>query len=204
MRSTVESAVTDQVDAAYILNETDGMPFEAAEGGALARVPGVNTASHVRVDKALVAGEEKDVTGGDPATIARFYRFKWSDGSDEAVAQLGADGALVTQTYAEDQDLSSSEASTTRPRSSRCSARSASAGRRSTRRSRSRRTGSPSSTPGRTPTRRPSAAAADFSDASVHTGAAFTVVAILAGLAAAIMPARRASRLNVLDALHYE
>jgi putative ABC transport system permease protein len=33
---------------------------------------------------------------------------------------------------------------------------------------------------------------------------AFTVVAILAGLGAAIMPARRASRLNVLDALHYE
>jgi putative ABC transport system permease protein len=33
---------------------------------------------------------------------------------------------------------------------------------------------------------------------------AFTVVAILAGLAAAITPARRASRLNVLDALHYE
>ena len=64
MRSTVESAMTDQVDAAYILNGTDGMPFEAAEGGALARVPGVNTASHVRVDKALVAGEEKDVTGG--------------------------------------------------------------------------------------------------------------------------------------------
>jgi ABC-type antimicrobial peptide transport system permease subunit len=32
---------------------------------------------------------------------------------------------------------------------------------------------------------------------------AFTLVAILAGLGAAIMPARRASRLNVL-ALHYE
>jgi ABC-type antimicrobial peptide transport system permease subunit len=27
---------------------------------------------------------------------------------------------------------------------------------------------------------------------------------VLAGLAAAITPARRASRLNVLDALHYE
>ena len=34
--------------------------------------------------------------------------------------------------------------------------------------------------------------------------AAFTIVAILAGIAAAIMPARRASRLNVLDALQYE
>jgi putative ABC transport system permease protein len=33
---------------------------------------------------------------------------------------------------------------------------------------------------------------------------AFTVVAILAGVAAAVLPARRASRLNVLDALHYE
>jgi putative ABC transport system permease protein len=38
----------------------------------------------------------------------------------------------------------------------------------------------------------------------VPTLVAFTVVAILAGIGAAIMPARRASRLNVLDALHYE
>ena len=38
----------------------------------------------------------------------------------------------------------------------------------------------------------------------VPTLAAFTLAAVLAGVAAAIMPARRASRLNVLDALHYE
>ena len=38
----------------------------------------------------------------------------------------------------------------------------------------------------------------------VQTLAGFTLVAVLAGVAAAIMPARRASRLNVLDALHYE
>ena len=105
MRNTVESAVTDQVTAAYILNGNDGLPFEAAEGDALARVPGVTTASHVRVDRALVAGKEQDVTGVDPATIARFYRFDWTEGSDAAVAQLGEDGALVTQTYADDQDL---------------------------------------------------------------------------------------------------
>src|SRR4051794_40054198 len=105
MRSTVESAVTDQVNAPYIVDGTDGEPFEAAEGDALARVPGVTAASHVRFDKALVAGKEQSVTGVDPATIARFYRFDWTDGSDAAIAQLGTDGALVTQTYADDHDL---------------------------------------------------------------------------------------------------
>jgi putative ABC transport system permease protein len=34
--------------------------------------------------------------------------------------------------------------------------------------------------------------------------AVFALTAILAGVLAAIFPARRASRLNVLDALHYE
>jgi putative ABC transport system permease protein len=105
LRSTVESAVTDQVDAAYILNGNDGMPFEAAEGEALARVPGVTTASHVRVDKALVAGEEQDVTGVDPATITRFYTFAWTEGSAASVRGLGTGGALVTQTYADDHDV---------------------------------------------------------------------------------------------------
>jgi putative ABC transport system permease protein len=34
--------------------------------------------------------------------------------------------------------------------------------------------------------------------------ATFTIVAIVAGVFAAVLPARRASRLNVLEALHYE
>jgi putative ABC transport system permease protein len=38
----------------------------------------------------------------------------------------------------------------------------------------------------------------------VETLAAFTLVAVVAGIGAAILPARRASRLNVLDALQYE
>jgi putative ABC transport system permease protein len=38
----------------------------------------------------------------------------------------------------------------------------------------------------------------------VGTLVAFLVVAILAGSVAAVLPARRASRLNVLDALQYE
>jgi putative ABC transport system permease protein len=105
LRTTVESAVTDQISAAYVVDGTDGAPFEAAEGNALARVPGVKTASHVRNDKAIVGGEERDVTGVDPATIGQFYTFDWTKGSDATVARLGQDGALVTKTYADDKNL---------------------------------------------------------------------------------------------------
>jgi putative ABC transport system permease protein len=37
-----------------------------------------------------------------------------------------------------------------------------------------------------------------------HVIAAFLVIAVVAGVIAAVMPARRASRLDVLTALHYE
>ena len=105
LRTTVESAVTDQISAPYIVDGKDGAPFEAAEGNTLARTPGVKTASHVRTDVALVGGEERDVTGVDPATIGQFYTFAWSEGSDETVARLGQDGALVTKTYADDKNV---------------------------------------------------------------------------------------------------
>ena len=38
VRKSVESAVTDQVNAAYIVDGPDGIPFAAAEGDAIARV----------------------------------------------------------------------------------------------------------------------------------------------------------------------
>ena len=87
---------TDQVRADYVVDGNDGLPFSAERGrraGARDRRRG---RSHVRRDTALVEGEETDVTGIDPATIGRFYRFEWTQGSDATLAQLGRDGALVT------------------------------------------------------------------------------------------------------------
>ncbi len=293
-------------------------------------MPGVTAVTQVRGDQALIGGEETEVTGIDAGTIGHFYRFAWSDGSDETLAGLGRDGALVTKTYAEDHGLAvgeqlalqspSGEERTFTVRGlydpsdlNRCSAPSASRRRRSTTRSRSAATRSRSSTPSRMRLRGLEEAAAGFGDAELFTGAeygkaatqdfqtilsmlyvllafsvivslfgmvntlvlsvyertrelgmmraigmtrrqarrmirhesvitaligaalglplgiflaalvtqalsqydvsmvlpvpmlaAFTLVAVLAGVAAAILPARRASRLNVLDALHYE
>jgi putative ABC transport system permease protein len=103
MNSATKSAVTDQIRADYVVTGDNGLPFAADEGDELAQVDGVKAASHVRYDKALVKGEEADVTGIDPRTIDRFYRFEWTQGS---LAQLDAKGAIVTADYAEDHHVS--------------------------------------------------------------------------------------------------
>ena len=61
--------------------------------------------SHVRSDTARVQRRGVDVTGVDPATIGRFYRFAWEPGSERALERLGGGGALVTKSYAEDEGL---------------------------------------------------------------------------------------------------
>jgi putative ABC transport system permease protein len=101
MNASTKAAVTDQIHADYVVDGNEQLPFDAKQGDELASVSGVKAASHVRGDKALVDGEETDVTGIDPAGIARFYSFDWVKGSDATLAELGKDGALVTQDYAD-------------------------------------------------------------------------------------------------------
>ena len=103
--NATKSAITEQLDADYVVDGKQGLPFSASEGDKLAATPGVKSASHVRSDTALVQGKQQQVSGIDPATIAEFYTFEWTTGSDRTLEQLGADGALVTKSYAEDKHL---------------------------------------------------------------------------------------------------
>ena len=105
LRSSAEHAVSDQVRAAYVLEGEDGLPFRAEIADDVAGTPGVEASTQVRSDSALIDGKERSVTGIDPATIDRFYRFEWSDGSGRVLADLGRDGALVTERYADAHDL---------------------------------------------------------------------------------------------------
>ena len=75
-------------------------------GHALAQVPGVKRASHVRSDTVLIDGKERAISGIDPATIAHFYTFTWAKGSEQSLGKLGTDGAIVKKGYAEDNKLS--------------------------------------------------------------------------------------------------
>ena len=105
MSAGTKKAITDQLHAGYVVDGNGGLPFRADEGEKLAATPGVKAASHVRADQAIVQGKENAITGVDPATITRFYSFKWTTGSERTLGQLGVDGALVTKSYATDQHL---------------------------------------------------------------------------------------------------
>jgi putative ABC transport system permease protein len=96
-----KSAITKQVHAGYVIDGSDGLPFRASEGDKLAAIDGVTAASHVRSDDAIVHGKQRKISGIDPATIAHFYTFNWSTGSDRTLGQLGSDGAIVTKSYAD-------------------------------------------------------------------------------------------------------
>ena len=81
LNSTTRSAITDQVDADYVVDSKDNLPYRAAGGDKLAAVPGVKAATQVRSETVLVNGKEREITGLDPATITHFYRFEWTTGS---------------------------------------------------------------------------------------------------------------------------
>jgi putative ABC transport system permease protein len=100
-----KAAISDQIHADYIVDGNEDLPFRADEGEKLASTQGVKAASHVRADEALVQGKENTITGVDPATIARFYTFKWTSGSERTLGKLGTDGALVTKSYAKGEHL---------------------------------------------------------------------------------------------------
>ena len=72
----------------------DTVPVGAGE--AAAKAEGVTLASSIRGDRAqLAGGGEVDVSGVDPATIGRAYKFEWVEGSAAALGSLEGGGAIV-------------------------------------------------------------------------------------------------------------
>jgi putative ABC transport system permease protein len=107
LRDSVESAVEEQLDTNYVVAHENGFdPLPTDAGDAVADAEGVELATSVRYDQARAAGSEVEVTGLDPTTIGRFYDFAWVPGSEGALENLGGDGAIVEESFADDHDLS--------------------------------------------------------------------------------------------------
>jgi ABC-type antimicrobial peptide transport system permease subunit len=67
-------------------------------------VQGVTAVMDVRTGEALAFGKAFFATGIDP-TGRELIMLRWKDGSQDVIANLGADGAFVDDDYAKDHDL---------------------------------------------------------------------------------------------------
>ena len=102
-----QDALRSQLRTEHVVTSQNGWnTVPLAAGEALAAAPGVEVASSVRGDRAkVIGGNEVDVSGVEPETIAAAYRFEWEVGTDHTPAALGRNGAIVRKDLADDEGL---------------------------------------------------------------------------------------------------
>lgn len=83
-------------------NNFSPIPTEAAD--AAAQAPGVVAVMNVRTGQVRVFGETIFATAVDP-TARELISLTWKDGSQDVLANLGADGAFVDDGYADENNL---------------------------------------------------------------------------------------------------
>ena len=120
LRTSVGRAADGVVRAEYVITADDGVgPLTPAVADALVTRPGVETLSAVREEQAKAFGADERVAGVDPPTIAAVMSFDWTQGSEAALARLGADGAVVQRDFASHHHLSVGSSFSSRPRRAR-------------------------------------------------------------------------------------
>jgi putative ABC transport system permease protein len=106
-KTSNRQAIEQQVVADYVVTSGDGYtPYPAGVGDDLAGSSAAELVTGVRTDVALVNGDEASFSGIDPDTITAAYRFDWTEGSDDVLADLATTGAVVDSDYAEEHGIS--------------------------------------------------------------------------------------------------
>jgi putative ABC transport system permease protein len=93
--STTDYALTAQ-------NNFSPIPTEAADE--IARAPGVRSVMNVRTGEVRAFGDVTFATAVNPPA-REMILLDWKDGSQNVLANLGADGAFVDDGYADDHEL---------------------------------------------------------------------------------------------------
>ncbi len=106
LRVSNSDAIEEQIQADLVVTSQDGYTeFPAAVGDAAAEIEDTDVVSNVRQDVAEVDGSGANLTGLDGSSINQVYSFRWTEGSDQVLTNLGDDGAVVPDDVADDKDL---------------------------------------------------------------------------------------------------
>jgi putative ABC transport system permease protein len=103
---TFKGAVDDLWKAGdyAITAQNNFSPLPIAAADAVAETPGVTDVGNVRTGEVAAYGKALFATAVDPPT-SKIFSIDWVDGTDDVLADLGADGAFVDEDYAQDHDL---------------------------------------------------------------------------------------------------
>ena len=105
LRSSFESAVNQLFHADYALTSQDNFtPLAIPAAVALKTVPGVTAVSGVRGGDGRAFGKTIQVTAVDQQ-MPKVIKIDWVQGSADAAANLGPDGAFVSKSYAKNHNL---------------------------------------------------------------------------------------------------
>ena len=102
-RSSFTSAVNELFVADYGVTAGNN-PLTNKAARAVAKVPGVEVVSEIRSADAKRDGKSIKVNGVD-ANLTKVVGMKWSSGSGSVPAQLGRNGAFVSDRYADSHSL---------------------------------------------------------------------------------------------------
>jgi putative ABC transport system permease protein len=103
VRSSFTDAVNELFIADYALT-AGNEPVPAKAAASVSGAPGVEAVSEIRGGEARLDGEAIQVSGVD-ANLTKVVDMTWSSGDSSVPAELGDDGAFVTDRYAEDNSL---------------------------------------------------------------------------------------------------
>ncbi len=111
LKASVEDSIDRLINAEVVVTSGGGFePIPDTTREIVTQVPGVASASGVYYDQVEVNGKKSnilyDALGGvDPEGIRSGYAFDWIDGSDDVLARLRGDNAVIEEQFAKAHDV---------------------------------------------------------------------------------------------------
>ena len=106
LRDTTSGTLDKRIAATHVITGADGWsPTDPAVASAVAKAPGIAGVTAIRQDVGLAFGDKEIVNSIDPATATGKFSFEYASGSQDAVANLGSDGAIVDEGLATEHHL---------------------------------------------------------------------------------------------------
>ena len=103
--ASFRGAVNDIFTSDYAITaQNNYSPIPVSVGEAAAKAPGVTAAGSVRTGDSLVFGKKEFMTAVTPGA-PDVMRLVWTEGSQDVMANLGADGAFVDNGFADSHNL---------------------------------------------------------------------------------------------------